>query len=272
MCKNLMEPCKPIEQMIVTAARLIKNHNILMVGTQWPIVVSLLAKSLHAPDCMICFEGGVVLAEVPERLPLFTGDPVINSSSIFLGGSFQTLGMVLHGGRADLGLLSAASVDRYGNINTTCIGDYNAPKVRFGGSGGACDFGSLVKKLIIILEHDKRRFPERVDFITTPGYLNGGKGRLETGLKPGTGPYAVVTTLGLFHFNEEGEMFLAAYHPRSSVTEVKKNMQWDLKVADSVKALEPPSRKELESLRNRVDPQGMFLQEARLLKGKEIIL
>jgi glutaconate CoA-transferase subunit B len=267
-----MEPFTAIEQMIVTAARLIQNHQVLMVGTQWPIVASLLAKSLHAPDCLICFEGGVILERVPERIPLYTGDPVINSSSTFLGSSLQTLGMVLHGGWADLGLLAAASVDRYGNINTTCIGDYHSPRVRFGGSGGACDFGSLASKLVITLEHDKRRFPERVDFITTPGYLTGKQSRLEAGLKPGTGPYAVVTTLGLFHFDEKGEMFLAAYQPRSSVTEVKKNVQWDLKVADSVKSLEPPSRKELESLRHRVDPQGMFLQEARLVKGKEIIL
>jgi len=267
-----MAPFTPIEQMIVTAARLIRNGSVLMVGTQWPILAALLAKSLWAPDCAICFEGGVVLEGLPGRTPLYTADPVINSSSVLLGNSLETLGMILHAGRADMGLLSAASVDRYGNINTTCIGDYRSPRVRFGGSGGASDFGSLASKTVIILEHDKRRFPERVDFITTPGYLAGKKSRLEAGLKPGTGPYAVVTTLGLFHFDEEGEMMLAAYQPLSTINEVKKNVQWDLKVADPIGPLEPATEMELKTLRSRIDPQGMFLREARLLKGKEIIL
>ncbi len=267
-----MAPFTPIEQMIVTAARLIRNGSVLMVGTQWPILAALLAKSLWAPDCAICFEGGVVLESLPERTPLYTADPVINSCSVLMGNSLETLGMILHAGRADMGLLSAASVDRYGNINTTCIGEYHSPRVRFGGSGGASDFGSLATKTVIILEHDKRRFPERVDFITTPGYLTGKKSRLEAGLKPGTGPFAVVTTLGLFHFDEEGEMMLAAYQPLSSINEVKKNVQWDLKVADPIGPLEPATELELKTLRSRIDPQGMFLREARLMKGKEIIL
>jgi glutaconate CoA-transferase subunit B len=207
---------------------------------------------------------------VPDRIPLFTGDPAVNSSSCLLGNSFDTLGLVLHGGRADMGILSAASVDRYGNINTTCIGDYARPEIRFGGSGGACDFGSLAPKTLVVLEHDKRRFPERVDFITTPGYLRGKNGRTEVGLRPDTGPFAVVTTLGLFHFNEEGEMVLSGYHPSASVQQVRENVQWDLKVDDGVKPLLPPTERELEVLRSRLDPDGMYLKNARLLRDKEI--
>jgi len=264
------EPATAVEQMIVSAARLIRDGQVLMVGTQWPIIVSLLAKSLHAPDITICYEGGCVLRKIPERIPLFTGDPVANSSSVFLGDSFDTLGMVLHGGKADMGLLSAAAVDRYGNINTTCIGNYATPEIRFGGSGGACDFGSLAPRTVIILEHHNRRFPEKVDFITTPGYLRGKQTRTEAGLRSNTGPYAVVTTLGLFHFDDEGEMSLAGYHPSASVEEVGQNVQWNLKVADQVKPLLPPSEKELAVLRDKIDPAGMYLRDARLLKDRPL--
>jgi glutaconate CoA-transferase subunit B len=260
----------PIEEMIVSAARLIKDESVLMVGTQWPVIASLLAKCLHAPNITICYEGGVILGRVPDRTPLFTGDPVSNGCSVLLGDSFETLGMVLHGGRVDMGLIPAASVDRYGNVNTTCVGDYRSPSIRLGGSGGASDFCSLAPRTVIILEHDKMRFPERVDFITTPGYLQGKESRTAVGLKPDTGPYAVVTTLGLFHFDEQGEMFLAAYHPSTSVREIKENVQWDLKVARHVAPHEPPTEKELEVLRKQLDPQGMYLKKAKLMEGKEI--
>jgi glutaconate CoA-transferase subunit B len=258
--------------MIVTAARLIPDGAVLMVGTQWPILASLLAKSLHAPGATICFEGGVILGRLPERIPLFTGDPVTNACSALLGESFDTLGTVLHGGRADMAFLSAASVDRFGNINTTCLGDYRKPMMRFGGSGGACDFASLAPRTVVILEHDRKRFPERVDFVTSPGYLQGGGTRTAAGLRAGTGPYAVVTTLGLFHFNREGEMVLAGYHGFSSVDEVRSVVQWDLRVAEDVRPLDVPTSEELAVLRERLDPSGMYLRGARFLQGKEILL
>ncbi|MBW1789325.1 MAG: CoA-transferase subunit beta [Deltaproteobacteria bacterium] len=264
------QPPSPVERMIVSASRLIDDNSVLMVGTQWPIISVLLAKSLHAPNIAICFEGGVMLGRIPDRIPLFTGDPVSNACALLMGDCFDTLGMVLHAGRADTAIISGASVDRFGNINTTCIGDYASPKIRLGGSGGACDFGSLSSRTVIVMEHDKRRFPERVDFITTPGYLQGGDSREQAGLKPGTGPYAVVTTLGLFHFDEEGEMVLHAYHASASVEKVRQNVQWDLKVHRNVRPLEPPTEEELDVLRNRLDPRGMYLKAARQLEGVEI--
>jgi len=263
-------PATPVEQMIVYAARLLDDWSVVAAGTQWPLVASLLAKSLHAPHVTICYEGGVVLGKVPDRVPILTGDPAHNSSSVLLGDAFDGLGMIIHAGRADITMISGASMDRFGNVNTTCIGDYHFPQLRFGGSGGACDFGSL-SKTIIIMEHDKRRFPERVDFITTPGFLNGKNGREEAGLRPNTGPYAVVTTLGLFHFDENGELTLSAYHPSSSVAEVKENVQWDLKVREDVHPLAPPTQMELEVLRNHIDPQGVYLKQRRFFIGKEII-
>ncbi len=264
-----MDEASPIEQMIVSAARLIEDGSVLMVGTQWPIITSLLAKGVHAPDITICYEGGVVLGRIPDRIPLFTGDPVSNACSTLLGDSFDTLGMVLHGGRADMALLPAASVDRYGNINTTCTGDYNSPELRLGGSGGACDFGSLSPRTVVILEHDRRRFPEQVAFITTPGYLQGNKSRLNSGLRPHTGPYAVVTTLGLFYFDKQGEMVLAAHHPSVGPQEVKDQVQWDLKVDHHVGPLEPPSERELDFLRNKLDPRGMYLRGVRLMRDED---
>ena len=179
----------------------------------------------------------------------------------------ESIDMVLHGNKADMGMLSAAQVDRYGNISTTCIGKYTAPRIRFGGGGGACDFGSLAPKTVIILEHDKRRFPEKVDFITTPGFLTVKNGREKSGLRPGTGPYAVVTSLGIFKFDKKGEMILTGYHPSTNVLAIKENVQWDLKVDDDVEPLLPPRKEELKALR-LLDPDGMYLRNAKAFDGK----
>jgi len=154
----------PIEQMIVSAARLITDGSVLMVGTQWPIIVSLLAKSLHAPGVTICYEGGVILAKVPDRIPLFTADPVINSSSALLGNSFDTLGMILHGGRADMALLSAASVDRYGNINTT-----DPPRSVSVGAGGHVISGAWHPRPSLSLNMTGGGFPSRWISLPPPG-------------------------------------------------------------------------------------------------------
>jgi glutaconate CoA-transferase subunit B len=155
-------------------------------------------------------------------------------------------------------------VDRFGNINTTCVGDYRRPSVRLAGSGGACDFGSLAKRLIIILEHDRRRFPERVDFITTPGYLSGGRSREEAGLRVGTGPTQVVTSLGIFGFEPETrEMLLERIHGGIQVKDVVKAVQWPLRVSERLEEIPPPTPEELRILREEVDPHGMYLRDKR---------
>ncbi|MEW6616153.1 MAG: CoA-transferase [Thermodesulfobacteriota bacterium] len=251
----------PIEMMIIAGAREIENGQILIVGTQWPIITTLFAKKTHAPDITICYEGGVVLESIPDRIPLFTGDPCIASNSVLLNDSLDTLGMVLHAGYPDIAFLPGANVDRYGNVNTTCFGDYSRPKFRLGGSGGACDFGSLAKRVITMLEHERQRFPERVDFITTPGYLNGLNSREEAGLRPGTGPGAVITTLGIFRFHKDTrEMYVDTYYPGGSIEEVKKGFQWDIKVSENVKVANPPTEEEIRILRDEIDPFGMYLK------------
>jgi len=254
----------PREMMIVTAAREIEDREIVLVGTYWPILAVILAKKTHAPKITIVVEGGVVRDSAPLRIPLVASDPCMVSGASLCGDSFDTLGMILHAGRTDVGFLSAAIIDKYGNINTTCVGDYLKPKVRLSGSGGACDFGCLAKRLIIMLEHDKRRFPERVDYITTPGYLDGADSRESKGLMPDSGPSAVVTTLGLFRFEENTkEMYLDRYYPGITANEIKASVGWDLKVAEEVKEAEPPTDEEIRILRQEVDPQGMFLRDVR---------
>jgi glutaconate CoA-transferase subunit B len=267
---NETEDTARVEQMVVAAARLIENRSVLMVGTQWPIIVSLLAKALHAPDITICYEGGVILGRIPDRIPLLTGDPAVNASSVLLGDAFDTLGMVLHGGRADMAILSTASIDRFGNLNTTAVGSYRSPAYRLGGSGGACDFGSLASRVMVVLEHEKKRFPERVDFITTPGYLSGRGSRERAGLRENTGPTVVVSTIGIFGFDAQGEMLLMEHHPDVTVETVRDNVGWDLKVSPDVKPISPPSQKELHVLRTYTDPGGMYLRRARFLDGDRI--
>ena len=258
----------PIEMMIIAGSREIEDGQILIVGTQWPIIATILAKRTHAPDAIICYEGGVVLESIPDRIPLFTGDPCIASNSVLLNDSLDTLGMVLHAGYPDIAFLPAANVDKYGNINTTCFGEYSRPKYRLGGSGGACDFGSLAKRVITMLEHERQRFPEKVDYITTPGYLEGSNSRQEAGLRVGTGPDAVITTLGVFKFDQETkEMYLDTYYSRGTIEEIKEGFQWDIKVSKKVKVAPPPTEEEIQILREEIDPFGMYLKNN---KAKEI--
>lgn len=253
----------PVEMMIIAAAREIENSQTLMIGTQWPVVVAMLAKRTHAPDVRICFEGGIVYDSFPSRVPFLSADPCLMNGATLCGDSLDTLGMLLHGGRVDLAFLAAANVDRYGNINTTCFGDYDQPKYRLGGSGGACDFACLAPRLIILLEHDKKRFPERVDYVTSPGYLDGAGSRQSAGLRPATGPAAVYTTLGCFKFDATGEMFLDACYPGVTVAQVKENVNWDLQVSPDVQELAPPTGEVLKILREEIDPLKMYLENVR---------
>jgi glutaconate CoA-transferase subunit B len=175
------------------------------------------------------------------------------------GGLVEIMGMFLQAGWVDVGFLSGSQVDKFGNINTTVIGDYDAPKSRLPGSGGANPIGSLVRRTIIIALHDRRRLAEKVDFITTPGYIDGGNGRARVGLPPDTGPCALITNKAVLRFDKQsGEAYLATYHPDTSVDEVVANTPWDLKVADDVHETEPPTAEELRVIREVLDPKRML--------------
>ncbi len=256
------------EMMVIAAAREIKDKEVVFVGTYWPLLSVRLAKLLHAPNIFVVVEGGVIRSKPCARMPLMTTDPAISESSVLCGDMFDTLGTLMHGQRADISLINAAIVDKYGNVNTTCIGEYKNPKVKLPGSGGACEFGCFSKKMIIVLEHDKRRFPEKVDFITTPGYLSGKKEREECGLPRETGPFSVITTIGVFRFTESGEMYLFGRYEGVSLEEAKDSVQWDLLIPDPKNVIEPPTEDELYILREKVDPEKMFLEDERLGRYK----
>jgi len=252
------------EMMIIAAAREIKDGEKLLTGAYWPILPSVLAKRTHAPNAVFVFEGGIICNWAPARIPLIAHDPTNLSSAILCGDLLDTLGLVVHGGWADVGLLSASLVDKYGNVDTTCVGDYLNPKVRLPGSGGASDIASGAKRVIIILEQSRDRFPEKVDFITTPVFLQGSDSREKAGLRP-SGPNVVVTDLGIFRFEEDSkEMYLDSYHPGVSVDEIKANVGWELKTSPILKETEPPTAPELKVLREEVDPLGMYLRDVRL--------
>ena len=252
------------EMMIVAAAREIKDGETLLTGAYWPILPSVLAKRTHAPNAIFVFEGGIICNWAPARIPLIAHDPTNLSCAIMCGDLLDTLGLVAHGGWADVGFLSASSVDKYGNVNTTCLGDYLNPKVRLPGSGGASDIASGAKRVIIILEQSRDRFTEKVDFITTPVFLQGSDSREKAGLRP-SGPNVVVTDLGVFRFEKDSkEMYLDSYHPGVSVDEIKANVGWELKISPRLEETEPPTALELKVLREEVDPMGMYLRDVRL--------
>ena len=176
-----------------------------------------------------------------------------------IGGLADVMGMFLQGGWVDVGFLAGSQVDKYGNINTTVIGDYDRPKSRLPGSGGANPIGALAKRVIIIALHDTRRLAEKVDFITTPGYIDGPGTRERWGLPENTGPSILITNKALLRFDREtGEAYLASYHPDSSVDEVVERTPWDLRVADDVHETEPPRAEELKALREIVDTLGLI--------------
>ncbi len=246
------------EQMIVTAAREIKNSDIIYTGVGLPHIAALLAKRSHAPDASIFFETGIVRSTacalsrgVDSLVSEYMADLL---TDVFYANCFAQRGLFT------LGFLGGGQVDRYGNVNSTCIGDYRNPVMRFPGTGGGCDIGCLCHNVIIILTQKKQRFPERVDFISSPGYLDGKPGSREAvGLLPGTGPSKVITNLGTYSF-VDGEMVLESIHSEAGVTldEVRANVGWDLKVSKNVRATVPPMEEELETLRQKVDPTDVY--------------
>ncbi|MDD5167992.1 MAG: ketoacid-CoA transferase, partial [Syntrophales bacterium] len=158
-----------------------------------------------------------------------------------------------------IGILGAAQVDKYGNLNSTCIGDYYKPETRFSGSGGACDVASFVPRCIIFMQHEKRKFPNKVDYLTSPGYLDGPGGRERAGLIPDGGPTAVITNLGVMHFDDETkEMYLAYYYPGITPQKILDNMEFSVDVSRATEAV-PPTERELKILRETVDPQKLIL-------------
>ncbi|NTV37859.1 MAG: CoA-transferase subunit beta [Anaerolineales bacterium] len=173
------------EILTINAARLLRDGDVVFVGVGLPNLACNLARRTHAPNLVMIYEAGVIGAQ-PARLPLSIGDPTLVSGSLAVCSMYDIFAFYLQRGNVDVGFLGGAQIDRYGNINATTIGDYNHPKVRLPGSGGAADIGSFAWKTIVIMQQDERRFVRKLDFLTTPGYLDGPGARERAGLARST--------------------------------------------------------------------------------------
>ena len=236
------------EMMTIAAARLIDNGTVCFVGIGLPSAAANLARASHAPDAVLIYESGTVGAK-PDVLPLSIGDNELAETADFVVSTAEVFRYWLQGGRITVGFLGAAQLDRFGNINTTVIGDYEKPKVRLPGAGGAPEIAALAGEVFVIMRQSVRGFVERVEFVTSAGHLSGGDWRERAGL-PGRGPTRVITDLGILEPDPESrELTLACVHPGVAVDEVRAATGWPLAIADGLAVTPAPTEGELAALR-----------------------
>lgn len=252
----------PKEIMTIMAAREINNGDIVFSGTGISMLAAMAAKKINAPDSVIFFETGA-MDSLLEEIPFAVADPRImywSAANSSLTDAFATMQNRITGDRV-IAILGAAQIDMYGNLNTTCIGDYYSPDVRFSGSGGGCDVASFVPRCIAFMQHEKRKFVKKLDYLTSPGQLTGNGSRKAAGLRPG-GVSVVVTNLGLMRFDKDtGKMFLDQYYPGTTPKMILENTQFHMDVSRAIQAL-PPTENELKILRENCDPQRLILGPA----------
>jgi len=246
------------ELMTINSARLLRDHDVVFVGVGLPNLACNLARRTHAPNLLMIYEAGVIGAR-PARLPLSIGDPTLVSGASSVVSMYDIFTLYLQRGNVDVGFLGGAQIDRFGNINATVIGPYANPKVRLPGSGGSMEIAAWANRCYIMTPHQKRRFPEKVDFRTSAGFLGGRAEREAVGVR-GKGPIAVVTDLGILEPDENGELVLTALHPGIHPDQARANTGWDLKVASSLRLTEAPTEEELRILREELDPDGIYLK------------
>ena len=245
----------PTEMMAVIAARTLEDGRSVFVGTGLPMIAAMLAQRTHAPNLLIVFEAGGIGPQVPT-LPISVGDSRTFHRAVAASSMHEVMSLS-QAGYLDYGFLGAAAIDCYGNINTTVIGDYAAPKARLPGSGGANDVGSFCWQTIVIMRQEKRRFAEKIDFLTTPGYLTGPGAREAAGLPAGSGPYRVITQLGVYGFEEASKrMQLLAVHPGITVEQVQAESEFEILLAPQVGTSVPPTPEE-RALLHEIDPMGI---------------
>jgi len=245
------------ELLATVAAGLLEDNKSVFVGTGLPMIAAMLAQRTHAPNLLIVFEAGGIGPQVPV-LPISVGDSRTFYRAV-AASSMHDVMSASQAGYLDYGFLGAAQIDRYGNLNTTVIGEWANPTVRLPGSGGANDVGSSCWRTIIVMRQDWRRFVERLDFLTTPGYLDGPGARERAGLPAGSGPYRVITQLGVYGFDEQTRrMMVLATHPGVTVDELQANSGFELIVPAQVGTTEPPPPEVRRTLRE-IDPTGMVI-------------
>lgn len=246
------------ELMTINAARLLRDGDVVFVGVGLPNLACNLARRTHAPNLLMIYEAGVIGAQ-PARLPLSIGDPTLVSGALSVCSMYDIFAFYLQRGNVDVGFMGGAQIDRFGNINATVIGDYNQPKVRLPGSGGSMEIAAWANRVYILTPHQKRRFPEKLHFRTSAGFLEGRAEREAAHLRGG-GPQAIVTDLCIMEPDVTGELTLTALHPGKSVEQARENTGWDLKVAADLRVTDPPTGEELHILREDLDPEGIYLK------------
>ena len=246
------------ELLTINAARLLRDDDVVFVGVGLPNLACNLARNTHAPNLVMIYEAGVIGAQ-PSRLPLSIGDPTLVSGATSVCSMYDIFAFYLQRGLVDVGFLGGAQIDRFCNINATVVGDYANPKVRLPGSGGSMEIAAWANRCYIITPHQIRRFPEKVHFRTSAGFLDG-KAQRDVAELRGAGPQAVVTDLGIMEPDQNGELNLTALHPGKTVEQVKENTGWDLKVAPQLAITEAPSDEELRILRTELDPERIYLK------------
>jgi glutaconate CoA-transferase subunit B len=245
------------EMMALAAGRLIRDGDIVFAGTGVSMLAATAAKRIYAPKAVVFFETGGV-DPILEEIPMAVADLRVMYGTCLNSGLIEAFSIVGHRKLHTIAFLGAAQIDRFGNLNTTSLGDYHRPGTRFSGSGGACDVASFASGVITFMQHEKRRFVEQLDYLTSVGWYQGGDSRKRLGLKRG-GALAVVTNLGVMKFHESTRvMFLAEYYPGVSVNKVVENTSFPIDVSCAVESI-PPSAEELRILREEVDPQKLIL-------------
>ena len=241
--------------MTVAAARELADGEVVFVGIGLPNLACNVARAVHAPSLVMIYESGAVGA-APERLPVSIGDPSLVTGSLMVASMADIFQGFLQGGRIDVGMLGGAQIDRWGNINTTVIGDYARPAVRLPGSGGAAEIAIHARRTIIVGTLGPRAFPAAVDFITSPGHRSRGRSRRELGM-PGAGPLKVITDKAILEADEEtGELVLAALYPGCTEAEVRAGVGWPLRTRGDVEAASAPESAELIALRAILSGEG----------------
>ena len=237
------------EMMTIAASRMLRNGAICFVGIGLPSAAANLARATHAPEVVLIYESGTIGAK-PEVLPLSIGDGELAETADTVVSTPEIFRYWLQGGRVDVGFLGAAQLDRFGNINTTVIGDYGAPKVRLPGAGGAPEIAACAGEVLVILRQSPRTFVDKLAFVTSAGHADGGNWRAEAGL-PGKGPTAIITDIGILRPDAETrELMLTDFHPGYSAADAEEATGWPLKQAAQCAQTPPPSATELAALRD----------------------
>lgn len=250
------------------AAREVQDNEVVFVGTGLPMVAIMLAQKTHAPNLKLIFEAGTLDGRPPE-LPTSVGDARCEMGASRASGLYDAFSIAQRG-YVDLGFLGGAEVDQYGNVNTTCIGDYLSPELRLTGSGGNPDINSFAKRTVFIMVHERRRFVEKVSYITNPGWRvkqwPGGKTvhrRELYGAAYRGGPSAIISTLGVFRFDEEdGHMFLDTFHPGTTLEKIQEQCQFELDTSRVQGETAVPTYEELQLIHDVLDPDEIFIPKA----------